>query len=331
MNLVRGEEYAVGVAVESTRGVFAEAQDYVRTREPGTIEEVVEKVDIKETGATGVASRGQVVTMKKVEGDLPLNLRFQTIGYFLKSLLGGVSSATEAGETAVYRHTFTLDRDNLQPTLSISQARGDFAHKEIAGAVVSKITLNFPVDDVINGTVTIKGLSETTASDFTPTFGPNDFLAPHQMVTLKIADTVAGLGAATAICVTNLTSDLDRGPREKLCVSSASPVDFIAKLLTVGGSFTIEKTADTYKDIASANSSKAVQISIVNTAEDIGNASNPTLTIVLPNCTFNTKETRPLDDVVTEEVSFMAHYDEAEAKAITISLVNEKPDYEAES
>lgn len=331
MNLVRGEEYVVGVAIEANRGVFADAQDYVRSREPGTIEEVVEKVDIKETGATGVASRGQVVTMKKVEGDLPLNLRFQTIGYFFKSLLGGVSSATEAGETAVYRHTFTLDRDALQPTLSLSLARGDFDHKEVAGAVVSKMTLNFPVDDVINSVVSIKGLSETTASDFTPTFGPNDFLAPHQMVTLKIADNVASLGAATAICVTNLTVDQDRGTREKLCVSSASPVDFIAKLLAVSGSFTIEKTADTYKDIASANTSKAVQISVVNTAEDIGNASHPALTIILPNCTFSTKETRPLDEVVTEEVSFMAHYDQSEAKAITVSLVNEKPDYEAAS
>lgn len=329
MTLVRGEEYAVGVGVEATRGTFVAAQDYVRSREPGTIEQVVEKVDIKETGGTGVASRGQVVTMQKVEGDLPLNLRFQTIGYFLKSLLGGVSSATEAGETVVYRHTITLDKAALQPTLSLSQARGGFPHKKIAGAVVSKINLSFPVDDMINGTVSIKGLTETTASNFTPAFGDNDFLAPHQTVTLKIADDVAGLSGASATCVTDLTLDIDRGTREKLCVSSVSPVDFVANLLAVTGSFTHEKEADTFKDLAAANTSKAVQISIVNDAEDIGDGSNPTLTFVLPNCTFNTSESRSLDEVVTEEVSFMAHYDDSEAKAITVSLVNEKANYNA--
>lgn len=329
MTLVRGEEYAVGVGVEATRGTAVAPQDWVRSREPGTIEEVVEKVDIKETGATGVATRGQVVTMRKVEGELPVNLRFRTIGYFLKSLLGGVSSATEAGETVVYRHTITLDRAVLQPTLTLAQARGDFDHKNIAGAIVSKLNLNFPVDDMINGTVTLKARSEVTTTDFTPTFGSTDHLAPHQMVALKIADNVAGLTGATATVVTNLTIDLDRASREKLSIASDSPVDFIAQLLSVTGSFTHEKTDDTFKTLASANTVKAVQISVVNTAQTIGTAAKPTLTFVLPNCTFSTKENRSLEDVVSEEVTFMAHYDDTEAKAITVSLVNEKANYNA--
>lgn len=329
MTLVRGEEYAIGVGVESTRGTAVAPQDWVRSREPGTIEEVVEKVDIKETGGTGVATRGQVVTMRKVEGDLPLNLRFRTIGYFLKSLLGGVASATEAGETVVYRHTITLDRNVLQPTLTLAAARGDFDHKNIAGAVVTKLNLSFPVDDMINGTVTVKARSEVTTTDFTPTWGDTDHLAPHQMVTLKIAETVAGLNAASGTCVTNLTIDIDRATREKLCIASASPVDFIAQLLAVTGSFTHEKTDDTFKNLASTNAVRAVQISVVNTAQTIGVAANPTLTFTLPNCTFNTKETRSLEDVVGEEVTFMAHYDEAEAKAITVSLVNQKANYNA--
>lgn len=329
MTLVRGEEYAIGVGVENpaARGTAVTPQDWVRSREPGTIEEVVEKVDIKETKATGVATQGSVVTMKKVEGELPLNLRFRTIGYFLKSLLGGVSSATEAGETTVYRHTITLDRTVLQPTLTIAQARGDFDHKNLAGAVVSKLNLSFPVDDMINGAVTLKARSEVTTTDFTPTWGSTDHLAPHQMVTLKIADNVAGLNAASGTCVTNLTIDLDRASREKLCIASASPVDFIAQLLAVTGTFTHEKTDDTFKNLASANTSKAIQISVVNTAQTIGTAANPTLTFTLPNCTFTTKENRSLEDVVSEEVTFMAHYDDTEAKAITVSLVNQKANY----
>ncbi len=329
MPLVRGEEYVVGVGVEAVAGTFVAAQDYIRSREPGTIQTIVEKVDIKETKPTGVATHGQVVTMKKVEGEVPVNLRFRTVGYFLKSLLGGVSSATEAGETAVYRHTFTLDRAVIQPTLSLSLARGDFDHKQVPGSVVSKLAMTFPVDDMINGVVTVKGRSETTASDFTPAFAATDHLAPHQMASIKIADNVAGLAAANSICVTNLMIDQDRGSREKLCIASDAPVGFIAKLLAVTGSFTMDKTDDTYRDLAIANTSKAVQISVVNTAQEIGVASNPEITFVLPNVTFMTTENRTSDDVVTEEVSFTAHYDDTEAKAITISLVNEKANYNA--
>lgn len=329
MTLVRGEQYAVGVAVEATPGTFATAQDYVRTREPAGIQTVVEKVDIKETKATGVASQGQVVTMKKVEGDLALNLRFRTVGYFLKSLLGSVSSEAEAGETAVYRHTISLNPAVAQPTLSLSLARGDFDHKQVKGAVVSKLNLSFPVDDLINGTVSIKARGETTTTDFTAAYSSTDHIAPHQMVTLKIADDVDSLSGASAINVTNLSIDLDRGTREQLSVSSDAPIGHLAKLLAVTGSFSMDKVADTYQDLAIANTSKAVQISVVNTAEEIGEGSNPELTFVLPNVTFMTSETRPLDDVVTEEVTFTAHYDDTEAMAISTSLVNEKANYNA--
>lgn len=329
MTLVRGEQYAVGVGVEGTPGTFVAAQDYIRTREPANIQTVVEKVDIKETKATGVASQGQVVTMKKVEGDMALNLRFRTIGYFLKSLFGTLNSTTEAGETAVYRHTGLLNTAITQPTLSLSLARGDFDHKQVAGAIVSKLALNFPIDDLINGSVSVKGLSEVTTTDFTAAYAATDYLAPHQMVTLKIADNVAGLGAAPAIDVTDLSIELDRGTREKLSISADTPVGFIAKLLSISGAFTMDKTADTYRDLAIANTSKALQISVINTAEDIGVSSNPELTFVLPNVTFMTSESRPLDDVVTEEITFMAHYDDTEAKAISVSLVNEKANYNA--
>ncbi len=329
MPLVRGDEYIIGVGVEATRGTAVAPQDFIRAREPGTVAEVVEKVDIKETSATGVATRGQVVTKKRVEGELPLNLRFRTIGYLLRSLLGGISSATEAGETTVYRHTITLDRTVLQPTLTLAQVRGGLAHKNIAGAIVSKLGLTFPIDDMINGTVNFMARSEVTTTNFTPTFGTTDHLAPHQMVTLKVAANVAGLGAATPVVVTNMAIDIDRGSRAKESISSVSPVDFIAKMLSVTGSFNIEKEDDTFKDFASANTTRALQISVVNTAQSIGNASNPTLTITLPNVTFMTKETRPLDDVVGEEVTFMAHYDDTAANAISVSLVNEKANYNA--
>lgn len=322
MNTVLGEKYVTGVAVEGTRGTFAAAQDFIRTREPATVQTEVEKVDIAETEGSGFASKGQVTTMKRVLGEAAVNMRFRTYGYWLLSLFGGVSSAAESGETEVYRHSFSIDVANPQPTLSLSLARGSFDHKKINGAVVGAISETYALDDVVNANVSLMARSEETVSDLTPAFTDDDYLAPHQSVTVKIAENVAGLSAADPICVTAMTNEMNRNTREKLCMSSVSVQDHIAKLMNLTGSFTWDKTADTYQDLDLANSEHALEISIVNTAVDIGEGSNPTLIYTFPKVTLTTEETRPLDDIVTETVSWVA-------QSVTASLVNEKANYEA--
>lgn len=323
----RGEALAVGVAVETVRGTFVAAQDYVRMREPSTIQMLVEEVDIKETRPTGLVRDSKVITMRKVEGDVALNLRFRTIGYFFKSLLGGWSSATEAGQTIVYRHTGTLNPSVLQPTLSLSMARGSYPHKQIPGAVVTKLALNAAIDDVINGSVSIKGLSETTVANFTPAYASTDNLAPHQMITVKIAANVAGLGGATATVLNDLNIEFDRPNDERTNVSSIAPVDFVSKLLNISGKFVMDKTDDTLKDFADINTVRAMSITITNTAVSIGTGVNPQLVITLPNVTITTSETRPLDAIVTEEITFEANYDDTAASGVTVSLLNEKINY----
>lgn len=325
----RGENIVLGVGVESVRGTKVAPQEFVRLREPADINKMVEKATIAETKQTGVSSQDAVITKQEVGGTLTPNLRFETIGFFLKSLLGGVSTSVEAGETVVYRHTFTLDPSVLQPTLTLAYARGGFTHKSIAGAIVNQLGLTFPLDDVINGTIGIMGRDEVSESNYTPSFPSTDHLAPHQMATIKMANNVAGLSGASAICVTGSEINMNRNSRGKQCLSSVTPVDFFAKLLETSGKFNWDKNDDTYKDLAEANTPQAMQIDVVNTAQSIGVGSNPTLSIILPKVTLQIQESRPLDDVVTEEVSFMVHYDDTEAKSITIDLVNERADYDA--
>lgn len=322
MNTVLGERYVTGVAVEGTRGTFAAAQDYVRGREPATIQTVVDKVDIQETEGTGVATKGQVVTMKRVQGEAAVNMRFRTYGYWLLSLFGKVNSVVEAGETVVYRHTFTIEPTLPQPTLSLSLARGGFGHKAINGAVVSQISESYSLDDVVNSTVSLMGRSETANADFTPAFTEDDHLAPHQFASIKIADDVAGLGAAPIICVTELTNEMNRNTREKGCLSSDNVQDFIAQLMNLTGSFTWDKTADTYRDLGISNVPKAMQIRVVNTAVTIGVASNPTLIYTFPSVNLTTEESRPIDNAVTETVSWVAN-------GATATLINQKANYAA--
>lgn len=326
MSYTRGESQALGIGVEASRGVAVAPQDFVRLREPADVNTELEKTEIQETKLSGVSSQESVITKKMVAGTLTPNLRFETLGYFLKSLLGGVATASE---DSVFRHTFTLDANVLQPSLTLALARGGFPHKQVNGAVVNQLGLTFPLDDVINGTVGLMGRSETTVADYTPAFASTDHLAPHQMATIKLATNVAGLSGASGICVTGAEVEMNRNSRDKLCLSSVEPVDFFAKLLEISGKFTWEKNDDTYKDLAEANTPQAMQIDVVNTNVAIGGASNPTLSIVFPKVTLSIQESRPLDDIITEDVNFMVHYDDAEAQAVTIDLLNEQTDYDA--
>lgn len=330
MSYSRGESMATGVAIEAVRGTAVEPQDFVRTREPANINVELEKTPIQETKETGMSSQGDVIVSSEVTGDLSLNLRFRTLGYFLKSLLGGLTTSVEAGESAVYRHSFSLDTAILQPSMTIAQARAGFQHKEVNGAVVSKLGLEFVMDDLIKGSIGIMGRQQADHADYTEAFASDDYNAPHQMVEIKLATNVAGLAGATAICVTDAKIDFNRGTRKKQCMSSIYPTDFIAKLLEISGSFTMEKSDDTYKTLAEANTQQALQIKVINTNVDMGVVTtNPELTIVLPNVTLAVAESRPLDDIVTEDITFMAHYDDAEASGVNIDLVNEKADYNA--
>ena len=322
--VVLGEKYVAGVAVEGTRGEFASPQDFVRAREPFGVQTVVDKVDRQETEGTGLATKGQDVTMKRVSGDGAVNLRFRTYGYWLLSLFGSVSSAEETGETGngVYRHTFTVDPNALQPTLSVAMARGDFAHKGINGAVVSQINETYPTDDYINSTISLMGRTESDQSDFTPAFSDDDHIAPHQYATFKIADTENDLDSADPICVRSITNEMNRNTREKTCVSDDTVKDFVAQLLSLTGNFEWDKTSDEYRDLGIANGEKAMRISIVNTSVTIGSAANPSLIYTFPRVTFNTEESRPIDDTVTETVNWVAH-------GVSASLINEKENYNA--
>lgn len=324
MNTVLGEKYVTGVAVEGTRGTFATPQDFIRSREPATVQTVVDKTDIQETEGSGIAVKDRVATYKRVEGSITPNVRFRTYGYLLKSFFGGVTSAEETGETGngVYRHTFTIDPDNPQPTLSLALARGSFQHLGINGAVVSALTENYALDDVVNAEATLMGRTESNESDFSPAFASDDYLAPHQYVTIKIADTTGDLDSADGICVTAITNEMNRNTRAKRCMSSLDAQDFIAQLMNLSGNFTWDKTADTYRDFGLDDTEKALRISIVNTGVTIGSASHPTLEYTFDRVTFTTEEDRPIDDAVTETVNWVAH-------GVTASLVNEKENYNA--
>lgn len=329
MPFLRGEDVNVGVAIEAVRGTYVEPQIWIPARTPAGIIAQLDKVDIQETRSTKMPSQGQEIVRYGAGGSLEFNLRSRSLGYLLKSLLGSVSSATKAGETVVYEHTFNLlASDPSHPSLSLSVSKPNIQSYQYVKALVKMLEIRTPVDDLVNATVEFVAAQEAEHAAFTPSFPSTDTYFRQQDVSIKLATTYAGLGAASPIKVKDFSVSLDNGARGNQNVGSLYNDDVLATVMVIEGEFEIDLTDKTLYDVFRNNESRAFRLELTRSDVTIGTASNPKLQLDLPKVTFSgLDEDRPLDDIVTQTISFKAHYSLTDALGVRAILTNDKANY----
>lgn len=330
MTLIRGEDINIGVAVENpaTRGTWATPQAYVSGRTPTGINVEVIKTLLKETKASGLSSRGSEIIQRRASGPLEFNVRTETLGYFLKSLLGKCTTSVVAG--SVKDHLFEVVASNPQyPTLSLALAQTGGQDYKYKGALVKSLELRTPVDDLVNGTVEFIAIDEEETTTLTPAFVATDYLVRPWEVEIKIAADIAGLAAAAAINVKEFTIGIANNARPQQHIGSITPTDNVAGLIEIGGDLALDYNDDTYHDLFVAGTYKAMQIKATRADIDLGAGNNPTITIQLAKVSLESYDPdRPLDDIVRDQFKFMAHYDDDEAEGINIVIRNTVADYD---
>lgn len=329
MGVLLGENIQLGLAKESTRGTAVAPTQWLRGRVPTSLKVMLEKQLIKETKGTRANSQDSIITSKRVEGDFEFNVRNATVGYFLLSLLGSAASAAKAGDATVFDHTFTVDVDEQKaPSLTGAIARGAEQHYQLPLLVATSLQINAQPNELVYATAGLLGKDEVEVVDYTPAFASDDHVFPRQGVTVKLADNVAGLAGATAICLTEMNLNIANGARVKQCLGSLSPQDIIALMVDVNGSLMLEYSSKEYYDWFKAGTAKALEITIENTAQTIGSSSTPKIVITLPKVTLEGyDESRPIDDIASESLDFVAHFDDAAGKQISVVVTNEESGY----
>lgn len=332
MPKLRGEDIHLGVATEGTRNSFTSPSEFIPGRSPAGIQVQTEKTLIQETRGSGMNSQASEIVREWAEGDLEFNVRSETIGYILYSLLGSVSSAEKSGDTGVYDHTFSLKENSpLFQTLSLALAKeeqnSNFQDYGYVGSVVSSLELETPVDDVVNATASFTATEETEENDFSPAYQDADRLFNHTDVKIELAADVGSLGGdGEGLKEFSLT--IENGAERNDLIGSDHPEEILAKITEVTGSLSADFENEDYHDIYTGGTYKAMRITMTRSDVTLGSSSNPTLELTMPKVSFEGLDNdRSIDDIAMEDVDFTAHYDSGEGYGIEAVLTNEVTSY----
>lgn len=318
-----GRLFQVGIAKETTRGTpQSSATFWIPFSELG-IEEKDNKIFEEQAYGVIEDSISSIIIKQWAEGSLKSPIGDKHFGLILLAALGGVSSATHAGETIVYDHTFSVQQGSQHQALTLflddPLASADYKH---ALAVIDSLEITYEPGNYISYNANLRAKKGASATLTPSTTIENKFT--HKHFTFKIAADLSGLGAGTAIALKSLTLSITKNLEDDDVLGSITPNDFLNKQFTIEGKLeALWQNESDFKTNALAGTMKAVRLDLVNTDTTIGNATNPTVRIDLAKVTF-TEITRPIqiNEMVKQSVSFKAHYSTSDAKMITALITN---------
>jgi len=328
MPFLKGEDINIGIAKETVRGTYVTPSAYIPARTPTGIKVAVDKAPIRETTGGGMGSTGSIVVQKRAEGDLEFNLRSRTIGFLLLSLLGKATSSVVVAST-VYSHLFEILLGNPQfPSLSLALSQLGFQDYKYAKSLVKSLEISTPVNDLVTAKASFLSSNEETVADVTVAFSSTDhYFRPFDVV-IKVAADVAGLAAAPALALKEFSLSIDNNARVNQNIGELTPSDLLALMHEINGSFVMDYTAETYRDAYVAGTYYAMSMTLTRTDIDLGSGNSPSLSIVMPKISFESREAdRPIDDIVTDNVEFIAHHDIVTGYGIRATLVNDQASY----
>lgn len=313
-----GRRGTLGIAVEATRGTAVSPTIWV----PNVTMSFRDTVETaREDQGQGVIadSDSNYVVMQMGEGDVEAQLYDKALGIILIGVLG--ASPVTSGSNP-YTHTYTLANTNQHKSISLFWKDPDRSDMYRLG-MVNSFQMSVEPNGIINYTI---GFMSKTARDWgtlTPSFNSLGSKFLHQHVQVRLADTIAGLAAATAISLKNLELNIEKNTMFDSVIGTVEPEDILNQQLSVEGSLTLNLEDDTYRNYMLNNTYKAMEIKL-------DRSSSSRLTLQFPRVDFTEWESDfTLNEIAKQSINFKANYDQANALDIisTATLINTQVSY----
>ncbi len=319
-----GRQIDFAIAIEQTRGTAeATAERTVRKVAANLIPRAERVIDDSTFGRLEDAA--QIRTVRRwSEGDVEGIVHADVIGYYFLNLYGSVSSNTVSGATT---HTFTMEQSITHPSLTGFVKDGDVRQEKVAGLMITTLELIATTDDYLRYTANFLGKEGATDVSVLPALATEyDFISRD--ITVKIADSEGGFGAASALKLKELNITFNTNAEADFVFGNYSPNDIYNKQFSIEGSFVRNYEDTTFQDLYESNTAKFMQIVIEGEAVIGGASAHPKITIQLDKIQINDwTRTSGGDDLVTEEVSFKAFYNTSTSQQSEVELVNLTAEY----
>lgn len=313
-----GRQIEFGVATEASRGSAETTADkWMRKVTANVVERATHALDDSTRGRLE-DGEGRRKVQSHIEGDVEGILHADVIGWFLANIYGVVNTSTVSG--SVKSHIFTLRQNIQHQSLTLFAKDGSVQQSVFSNAMINTLEITAAIDDYVRFTASF--LAAVGASNSaTPSYDTEyDFVARD--ITVKIADSEAGLSGATATKVKDLGIKWDQGLIRDHVVGAYTPDDIYNARLMIDGNFTLNFADETFKDLYLGNSAKYMSITIAGEA-DIGAGNFPTITIVLNKVQFmDWNRAGGANELVTEPITFRAFYNPTDSEQSTVTVKN---------
>lgn len=318
-----GRQIQVGFAKEAVRGTAEAAATYYVPFNEASVEEKNNLLAneqalgvLEDTSEAKITAQSAEISLKGAVGD-------KTFPLLLLATLGAVSSAAEtAPNTLVYDHTITvaqsIQHQSLTVFLNDPLSGQDYKH---ALGCIDSLDLAYEQNKFVEFDAKLKAKKGATATLIPANTVENLFLPQHFV--FKLASTVAGLTAATALPIKSMKLKIAKSLESDDVLGSVEPVDFLSKKISIEGELeAIWQNESDFKNAYMAGTTQAMRIDLKSDVT-IGTSANPQITIDLNKVAFSAL-TKPIKigDVMRQTIQFKAMYSVTDSKMVSIKASN---------
>lgn len=312
-----------GLGLESSRGTAVSAAVSIPVESFNLKHMVTKKGDTNQFGVIDEQSDSHI-TEEMSEVTAEGIARSQTLGYLLKMALGTASGTPTTVETGVYLHSFTRSNTNTHP--SATMYRNSATQDERAPFhMVETLEIDAQVGDYVKYKLQTKG-GKIESATYSPSYltGTNDEQFKAVKATIKIANDISSLSGASAIDITGIKFTIKKNLKPVFVLGSTALNSIFNQQFQVTGDFTAMYAANTIRDLFTANTKQAIQITITGETL-IGSTQYNQMIIQIAKAELETWDrSTALNDLLTQEVGFIGEYDFTNTQSMNITLQNVK-------
>ena len=323
MGKILGRDYKIGFGKESPRGTGVAPAVWEPLTDIPSIENKEEYLHDESSYGIIAGAVDAVICKESSEGEIKGNVHDKSFGYLLLAALGQVSSAVK--ETTAHNHTFSLLNSNAHPSLTVEVKTGN-EQLRYAFCMLKSLKIKIEVGKFVEYSASFVGMKGTASSGTVTYVDENEFFS--KMLTMKLAENLAGLGAAATVKIKSFEISFDKKVEPIFVLGSIAPDDIVNQEFSIEGNVSGWFEDTTLKAIYEGGTAKAIRLDALNAGVTIGASSNPELRIDLAKCHFEEyARSGGLGGLVEQTLKFDAKYSLSDSAIATAVLTNDQASY----